>query len=198
MNTRSEIQDERESEAGLQPPLQHSAPFGELPPAEPELFEAARVAVRRLRGRGRRLNGQAGVGNTLRLKTGLRSAQLLEQPDIATWHREQVAAITADLGGEQELSALKRAAVREAARLEVICAALGHNLLQHGVLTGKGKTRAATLVYLHVFDRLLRASQLLRLDRKDGASDGPTPAPVQLYIPRNGRERREQTDDPDR
>ena len=110
---------------------------------------------------------------------------------------EKCAAIAADLGGEQNLSALQRAAIREAARLEVICAALGHNLLQHGVLTGKGKTRAATLVYLHVFDRLLRASQLLRLDRKDGASGGPNSPQVQFYIPRNGRERREHGD-PDR
>ena len=170
----------------------------ELPPAGPELFEAARVAVSAIRGRGQQANGQAGPGNTLSVRHGLRSTQLLEQPDVAAWHREQVAAITADLGGEQNLSALQRAVVREAARLEVICAALGHNLLQHGVLTGKGKTRAATLVYVHVFDRLLRASQLLRLDRKDGASDRPPSAQLHVYIPRNGRERREETDDPDR
>src|SRR5688500_1832368 len=81
-------------------------PSGQLPPVDPELFERAREAVSAIRGRGRRANGQAGDGNTLALKTGLRSLQLVEHPDIAAWHQEQVAAISADLGGEAELSAL--------------------------------------------------------------------------------------------
>ena len=151
---------------GLQPRADTAAPSGELPAAGPELFERAREAVSALRGRGRQSNGRAAKGNTLALRTGLRSQQLIEHPDIAEWHREQVEAISADLGGDAELSALARASVREAARLEVIVAALGDELLEHGVLTGKGKSRAATNVYLHVLDRFVRLTSTLGLERR--------------------------------
>src|SRR4051812_47144211 len=135
-------------------------------PSAAELFERAREAVAALRGHGRRADGKAGVANTMALRTGLRSTQLLEQPDIAAWHREQVEAIVTDLGGDAELTTLARANVREAARLEVILAALGTELLEGGVLTGKGHMRAATTVYLQVLDRFTRLSQTLGLDRK--------------------------------
>lgn len=141
-------------------------PFGELPPAESELFDRARAAVAALRGRGRQPNGQAGLNNTLRLTSGLRSKQLIEQPDIVAWHREQIQVITADLGGASELAALKRASIREAARLEVIAAALGDDLLNRGVLTGKGAMRAATTTYLQVLDRFVRITATLGLERK--------------------------------
>lgn len=141
-------------------------PSGELPPAAPDLFDRARAAVSALRGRGRQANGQAGVGNTLALKNGLRSQRLLEHPDIAAWHVAEATAITADLGGETELSALSRAAVREAARLEVILGALGEELFAHGVLTGKGKTRSAATVYLKTLDRFVKLAGLLGLERR--------------------------------
>ena len=77
---------------GVQPIAASDAPSGELPAPDPELFERAREAVSALRGRGRQENGQAGPGNTLNLRHGLRSSQLLEQPDIEAWHREEVLA----------------------------------------------------------------------------------------------------------
>ena len=146
--------------------IQVETPSAERPAPTPELFERARAAVAALRGRGRQENGQAGEGNTLNLRHGLRSSQLLEQPDMATWHAEQVAAITMDLGGDSELTALGRASVREAARLEVILGALGDELLTGGVLTGKGHMRAATTVYLQVLDRFVRLSAALGLERR--------------------------------
>jgi hypothetical protein len=132
---------------------------------ESELFDRAREAVAVLRGRGRRANGQAAPCNTLSLKTGLRSQQLLEQSDVAAWHREEVATIAADLGGADTLSAIKTRLVGELARVTLIAASLGDNVLTLGPLTGKGKTRAATLTYLQVLDRQVRLSQLLGLDR---------------------------------
>jgi hypothetical protein len=84
-----------------------------------ERFARAREAVAAVRGQGRAANGQADAGNTLNLRHGLRSTQLLEQPEITAWHREQVDAITTDLGGDQELTALARASVREAARVAI-------------------------------------------------------------------------------
>ena len=44
---------------------------------------------------------------------GLRSRRLLDHPDIAAWHRAQCEAITVDLGGESELTALAQAEQRE-------------------------------------------------------------------------------------
>lgn len=135
-------------------------------PDTTELFERAREAVSALRGHGRRADGKAGSANTMAMKTGLRSTQLLQQPDIAAWHREEVESITTDLGGDAELTTLARANVREAARLEVILAALGTELLDGGVLTGKGHMRAATTVYLQVLDRFTRLSQAIGLERR--------------------------------
>ena len=142
------------------------SPSEQLPAPDPELFERAREAVTAIRGRGRQEDGRAGPGNLLNLQHGLRSTQLLNQPDIAEWHREEVAAITVDLGGETELSALQKASVREVARLEVIAAALGSEILESGPLTGKGAIRSATNVYLSVLDRYVRLANTLGLARR--------------------------------
>lgn len=140
-----------------------NAPSGELGNTGPdELFDRARYAVSALKRRGR--VGQP--GNTLQLKTGLRSRQLLDAPDVVAWHAEQVSVIEADMGGTAELSALARASVREAARLEVIVAVLGDELLARGTLTGKGKCRAATMVYLQTLDRFTRLASTLGLSRR--------------------------------
>ncbi|HYN06939.1 MAG TPA: hypothetical protein VES67_06085 [Vicinamibacterales bacterium] len=159
-------------------------PSGELPPAEPELFERAREAVGALRGRGRQANGQAGRQNTLALRHGLTSKQLVQQPDVAAWHQEQIAAIETDLGGPAELSSLARASVREVARLEVILGAMGDELLAHGVLTGKGKTRAATTTYLQVLDRFAKLANTLGLARQQKSL--PSPAEYWAQKQQNG------------
>ena len=56
--------------------------------------------------------------------------------------------------------------MREVARLEVILAALGNELLDGGVLTGKGAMRAATTAYLQVLDRFVRVAGRVGLERK--------------------------------
>jgi hypothetical protein len=150
-------------------------PSGERPaPTPQELFDRARDAVAALRASGSQCDRETGrflPGDTRNLKHGLRSERLVDQPDIAAWHREQVTEITTDLGGDAELTALARASVREIARLEVILAALGTELLQGGVLTGKGKTRAATTTYLQVLDRFTRLAATLGLERRQKRVD---------------------------
>lgn len=133
---------------------------------EAELFEQARAAVQRLKGRGRRVDGTFGEGNTGALKHGMTSLQLLDHPDIREWHQSRVSAICADLGGLGELSALQVGLVREVARLEVVVAALGDDLLEHGAITGKGATRAATNVWLAGLDRYARLAGQLGLQRR--------------------------------
>ncbi len=94
------------------------------------------------------------------------SGLLLQQPEVAAFHRAQVDAITQDLGGASELTALAQASIREAARLQVLLEALGSELLAGGALTGKGKMRAATTTYLHVLDRFTRLASTLGLERR--------------------------------
>ena len=86
-----------------------------------------------------------------RLKTGKRALTLLDVPALAEAHAEKVRAIEADLG--TELSTLQQAAVREAARLALIVDSLGDDLLRNGVLTAKGKNRAALSAYVIALDR---------------------------------------------
>jgi hypothetical protein len=130
------------------------------------LFARAREAVTALRSFARHPGGAIKPGGMLNLKHGLRSEKLIEVPDIAAWHREQVQAISADLGGEDELTTLQTASVREVARLEVILAAMGTELLDGGVLTGKGQMRSLTTVYLAVLDRFVKLSTVLGLERR--------------------------------
>lgn len=135
-------------------------------PSPESLLERAREAVAAVRAQGSRdARGRTRDG-LLNLRHGLYATSLLDRPEVAAFHGEQVAAITADLGGASELSALAQASVREAARLEVILHALGTELLDGGVLTGKGKMRAAATTYLQVLDRFTRLAATLGLDRR--------------------------------
>jgi hypothetical protein len=136
-------------------------------PTPEELFESAKQAV--LAFRRTRIDPKTNrflPGDTRHLKHGLHSQQLRDQPDIAAWHKEEVAAITADRGGEAEQSTLARGCIREVARCEIILAALGGELLEGGVLTGKGKTRAVTGMYLKVLDRYVNLIRILGLERR--------------------------------
>jgi hypothetical protein len=118
-------------------------------------------ALRKVRApNGRFLAGVPGP----RLTTGLRASTLLEQPALAEAHAEKVRAIEADLGAE--LSTLKRAAVTEAARLSVLVDSLGDDLMVNGVLTAKGRNRAALSAYVLTLDRLHKLMTMLGLERR--------------------------------
>lgn len=117
-------------------------------------------ALRNVRGeKGRFVAGMPGP----RLAHGLRSVTLTDVPELAASHREKVAAIEADLG--RDLSTLKGAAVTEAARLMLIVDSLGDDLLARGVMTGKGRTRAALAAYGMALDRLHRLMTMLGVER---------------------------------
>lgn len=131
-----------------------------------DLWANARAAASGLRGLGRAEDGTAGAGNTLALKSGLHSKQLLGFQAIAEWHQAQVDSIVRDLGGLDALSTMELAAVREAARLELILSALGDDVFAHGPLTAKGRMRAATMVYLKTLDRFTKLIAQLGLRRR--------------------------------
>lgn len=134
-------------------------------PAYDELFAKAQEAVTALRS-APRPGGPIRPGEMLNLKHGLKSELLIEQPDIAAWHEEQVKLISVDLGGDSQLTHLQRASIREVARLEVLLASMGQELLAAGVLSGKGRPRAMTTLYLTVLDRFVKLSATLGLERR--------------------------------
>jgi hypothetical protein len=95
------------------------------------------------------------------LQHGAHSAQMQEQAE--PWRQEQIAAIRADLG--DDVSTLKAHTIEQAATALVILRHLTQNISGSGVLTAKGKRRAAVTVYMHTLDRYVRLVQLLGLER---------------------------------
>lgn len=126
--------------------------------------DGAGIDLSALRDGGRGADGRFVGGNVAALTHGLRAKSLLDVPELAEAHREAVAAIEADLGAD--LSTLKRGAVREAARLLLIVDSLGNDLLTRGVLTAKGKNRAALTAYVTTLTSLQKMMGTLGIERK--------------------------------
>lgn len=133
------------------------------------LEENARAAVaawKAARRNQRRPSGQFAPGHSVTVKSGMHSEQLMALPEVEAWHAAQVEAIVTDLGGESELSTLKRAHIVEAARLGLVVSSLGAELLAGGPLTrSKGRARAALLLYLDTHKQWVNASRLIGLER---------------------------------
>lgn len=144
------------------------APVGAATPI-PQL-PASRVACRRcgqVHPGGRFVAGCPGP----RLDSGLYSAllrrgELPSQAEAIAALAERQGEIEADLGGPENLSRIHRDAVRDLLRLELVAEFLFERLLQAGPLTGKGRTRAATMTYLQVLDRVHRLRQMVGLERR--------------------------------
>ena len=116
-------------------------------------------------------NGRFVAGNTARLVHGARSRKVMlaglpEQAQIRALLAEREAAIVADLGGAGNLSTIKREVITRFLQTSVVADFLGSNIVKHGVLTTKGKTRAAVTTYLQVVDRLTRLALTLGLERQ--------------------------------
>jgi hypothetical protein len=71
-----------------------------------------------------------------------------------------------DLGGEDALPLTKRDVVGRFIELQTIADTLAGNLAAAGVLSTKGRQRAALTAYLSVVDRLTKLAALLGLERK--------------------------------
>ena len=94
-------------------------------------------------------------GNDAAMVHGAYSTQLQQQAE--PWLREFIDAIKADLG--EDVSTLKANMIEQAATTLVILNHLAQNIAGSGVLTAKGKRRAAVSVYLQTLDRYLRVVQ---------------------------------------
>ena len=116
----------------------------------------------------RRANGTVLPGSALHLKHGLYSKRHVTElfREQAQPLQEREAEILNDLGGADHVSHVLRGLVPRYVTLEAIADNMERNIMLHGVLTGKGKTRAATTTYLHVIDRLQRMAVTIGLKRR--------------------------------
>ena len=118
---------------------------------------------------GRGDHGRFAPGNTAALRHGAFSQQvaaggLAEQAEAVAAATERRAEIVRDLG--EELSALAVGQVDAYVRLEIVSDFLWSNLVDQGVLTGKGRQRAALSAWLQVVDRQHRLAVALGLERR--------------------------------
>jgi hypothetical protein len=138
--------------AELQRNLQREAPTEEIPASKEN-------------------SGWFQPGNTASLRHGEHSqrvaqGQTPQQSDALALLPERTAGILADLGGKEHLSTVVLGLVERHARLELIEAYLWNNIDKNGVLTAKGRQRAALTAYLEVTDRLRRSAITLGLERR--------------------------------
>jgi hypothetical protein len=118
-------------------------------------------------------NGHFAKGNTLRMTHGLRcdraaEAQLPGQEQLAALLPARRAAILAELGGLD--TAIARDEVDRYLRLVVLGETIWNDLAQKGVLTAKGKRRAALNAFLAISDRIDRLTNKLGIERKAKAA----------------------------
>lgn len=117
---------------------------------------------------GRDTDGRFAPGNTESLKHGQRSerdgAELM--PWLVAVLAEKEAAILADLGGAEQVSAIRRELLGRFLQSSAIADSLGANIVENGVLTSKGRTRAAVTLYLQVLDRQIKLAGTIGLGRQ--------------------------------
>lgn len=157
-----------ESRPGVQPGVQRDAPTGVSPASG-----AALLARNPLRDQDPQ-TGRFRPGNLANLKHGAKSRQLAagSLPELALAIHAKVAALVADAGGEDATGTIRRDLMTTYARLDLVADHLAADIFRHGPLTGRGRTRAATTLYLQVADRLSRLGERLGLDRRAASVRG--------------------------
>lgn len=111
--------------------------------------------------------GYPGPGLKHGAYSGLVAAGTLpSQAEAAAAILARQADIVADKGGSDVVGVILRGSIQRHVKLEVIETTLWDNLQKHGTLTGKGKSRAAALLWLQVVDRLQKSAAAIGIDRK--------------------------------
>jgi hypothetical protein len=143
----------------VEPPV---GPFSELAPSGTPCRVCGEV-----HRAGRFRSGCAGP----RLTTGLHSALVRQAalPSLVAARAalaDQQAAIETDLGGSEAMTTVLRGAVRQLVVLGLFAEHLAEDMLRAGVVTAKGKRRAALAAYLEVTDRITALRRLIGVERK--------------------------------
>lgn len=123
------------------------------------------------RERGSKRDTRFKKGNAIALKHGRYSRQaqlalLPGQEEIRAVLAARRARLLEDQGGTQDMGLVLEDSIDRYQRLWVLASTLEARLEQEGMLTGKGKTRAAVTLYLGIVDRLMKLAQQIGFDRK--------------------------------
>jgi hypothetical protein len=110
-------------------------------------------------------------GNTRNLQHGLYSAAVQSGALTAlavqhVEHSEALERLVADRGGMDNVSVIELSLLKKIVVLDRISDHLAGHVLRDGVLSTKGRTRAAVVTYLSVVDRVARLASTLGLERK--------------------------------
>jgi hypothetical protein len=121
---------------------------------------------------GRDGHGRFASGNLAALRHGQRSRQvaaaaLAEQAELRAALAEKRRAIHADLG--DRLNTIGEDLIDRYLELDVMASWLGDNVMKHGMLTGKGRTRAAVFSLLAVTNQQVRLAEKLGIERRERA-----------------------------
>lgn len=141
-------------------------PIGERPTSEPIEKQPHPVYVDRWTD-GTMRPGHPGPAFVHGARSALAAVGALPQQEhVADLLLTSEAAILKDLGGVDAVSALALGQVKRHVKLALIEATLWDSLQRLGLVTGKGRTRAATTLWLQVVDRLQKSSLALGLERR--------------------------------
>ncbi|HVL66534.1 MAG TPA: hypothetical protein VM364_04645 [Vicinamibacterales bacterium] len=109
--------------------------------------------------------------NTAALVHGGRSRQvklgaLPQQAEALAMIATHEAQLVADLGGPANVSTVARALIRRFVEVDLITDFVRTNILEQGVFTTKGRTRAAVSLLMQLADRQARLGQVLGIRRE--------------------------------
>ena len=130
-----------------------------------------RKSIKVVRPKRKANRGAIKKGETRALKHGRYSKQaqlalLPGQEEIRAVLASRRERLTDDQGGTQDMSQILEDTIDRYQRLWVLASTLEARMEKEGVLTGKGKTRAAVTLYLGIVDRLSKLAQQIGFDRK--------------------------------
>lgn len=86
--------------------------------------------------------------------------------DVRTSADEMYADLISDLGGPEQLTALKRELAAQGKTCRVIMDLITRELVRKGVVTPRGRVRSAVTAYMGVLDRFLKVCDRLGLERE--------------------------------
>lgn len=131
----------------------------ELRTATPDVAECIREARERLSVAGPSMNAMQVGDRSVKLQAAL-------EPVRAAIYGQTLADLGCSIDGPEKPTETLRMTARNLAALDVLAETFWTFIEAQGVLTAKGKTRAAVTTWLSIVDRQLKLAQVLGLERK--------------------------------
>lgn len=133
---------------------------------------------------GRDEQGRFAAGNGAATTHGVRRYELRGAlpDDVREWLARFQSTLEQDRGGAAELGAIETGYVRRLTQLEGALELLGQDIGEHGVMTARGRPRAAYRVFLETLATWDRLAQRFGLERKARQLLPSTPAAARAAI----------------